>query len=205
MESDLSQSSVTQWIAKLDIDEPGEAQAELWNRYFSRLVGLARKKLGTSPKGEADEEDVAAEALTSFFAAAADNKFAELNDRNNLWPVLAKITANKAISQQRRQLAQKRGSGNVRGDSVLLPTESGKIAWPDALAECDLDPAFLASMSEECAKLFEQLEDDGLREIARCKLEGYTNAELAGKLEVAERTIERRIALIRTIWNEVVA
>jgi len=45
-------ASVTQWIDRLKACDPGAAQ-KLWERYYRRLVGLARKKL--SPE-LADEE-----------------------------------------------------------------------------------------------------------------------------------------------------
>jgi DNA-binding NarL/FixJ family response regulator len=40
-----------------------------------------------------------------------------------------------------------------------------------------------------------------LRQIAVAKLEGWTNAEIAGRLDYAERTIERMIAKIRRRWE----
>ncbi len=40
-----------------------------------------------------------------------------------------------------------------------------------------------------------------LRSIALWKLEGYSNEEIAGKLGCVERTIERRLQLIRQIWE----
>ena len=42
--------------------------------------------------------------------------------------------------------------------------------------------------------------DDQLRQIARRRLKGYTNAEIAKELGVIERTVERRLQLIRSLW-----
>src|SRR5947208_12423622 len=42
-------TSVTQWIDRLKAGDPDAAQ-ELWERYFRRLVGLARKKLHAAPR-----------------------------------------------------------------------------------------------------------------------------------------------------------
>src|SRR5690349_18337693 len=93
------EGSVTRWIAELHLGEPDEAQEALWQRYFRRLIGLARLKLGDAPRGMADEEDVAAAALQSFFAGVVDGRFPRLQNRNDLWPLLAKITARKAKDQ----------------------------------------------------------------------------------------------------------
>src|SRR4051812_26315558 len=39
---------------------------ELWQRYFARLVALARQRLRGAPRRAADEEDVALSAFDSF-------------------------------------------------------------------------------------------------------------------------------------------
>ena len=53
-----SSGSVTHWIGLLEAGDPAAAQ-KLWQAYFQRLVGLARKKLRGTPRRAADEEDVA--------------------------------------------------------------------------------------------------------------------------------------------------
>ncbi len=52
-----SDDSVSQWIDGLKAGDAAAA-AKLWRRYYRRLVGLARKKLGDRPRRVADEEDV---------------------------------------------------------------------------------------------------------------------------------------------------
>ena len=202
------EGSVTRWIADLRLGDSaahiGQAQQACWDRYFHRLLGLARIKLGDSPRTEADEEDVVVAALQSFFSGVPRNKFPRLHDRDSLWPLLAKITSHKAIDQRRRQLAQKKGGGNVRGDSAILGTAETTPDWPDALLDEEIRPDFLVAMSEQCQHLMSLLGDDQMREIARRRLEGYTNAEIAEQLGVVERTVERRLSLIRDYWaNEV--
>jgi hypothetical protein len=51
--------------------------------------------------------------------------------------------------------------------------------------------------------LLDLLDDDELRTIARGKMEGYTNAELAGQLGCLERTVERKLRVIRGLWQGV--
>ena len=57
-------------------------------------------------------------------------------------------------------------------------------------------------MAEDCQRLFEALADESLRQIAQLKLEGYTNEEIAAKLDCATRTIERKLERIRAIWSQ---
>src|SRR3712207_3436758 len=103
-----TEGSITAWIAELEFGRANEAQEELWRRYFKRLLGLAKLKLGQTPRSVADEEDVATNALHSFFHGAARGRFPHLHDRNELWPLLAKITSRKAIDQRRHLSADKR-------------------------------------------------------------------------------------------------
>jgi hypothetical protein len=52
-----SAGSVTHWIRELKAGNHLAAQ-ELWEKYFQRLVALARSKLRNRPRRVADEEDV---------------------------------------------------------------------------------------------------------------------------------------------------
>ncbi len=197
-----SEGSVTRWIAELELGHADGAQEQLWQRYFQRLVGLAKLKLGETPRAVADEEDVATAALQSFFSGASRGRFPRLHDRNDLWPLLAKITARKALDQQRHLLAEKRGGGRVRGDSAMRNPNDSIAAWPVGLLEQEFGPEYLAIVNEQCDRLFATLFDDQLRLIARRRLEGHSNAEIAKELGVVERTVERRLQLIRSLWGE---
>src|SRR5207249_6675395 len=63
-------SSVSAWIDRLKDGDPAAAQP-LWERYFGRLVGLARDRLRGAARRAADEEDVALSAFDSFCRGAA--------------------------------------------------------------------------------------------------------------------------------------
>ena len=60
-----SEQSISRWLAQLQAGDRTAAQ-KLWERYFQRLVGLARKKLQGMPRRAADEEDIALSAFASF-------------------------------------------------------------------------------------------------------------------------------------------
>src|SRR5215471_8456034 len=97
-----SAGSVTTWIEQLCAGDRAGAQ-RLWERYFPRLVGLARKKLQGLPRRSADEEDVALSAFDSFCRGAERGCFPRLENRDNLWALLVVITARKAIDLRQRQ------------------------------------------------------------------------------------------------------
>ena len=58
--------SITAWIHQFKEGDRAAMQ-HLWERYFERLVTLARDKLQGLPRHLADEEDVALSALKSFW------------------------------------------------------------------------------------------------------------------------------------------
>lgn len=195
-------NSVTLWLDQLKLGEPTAAQ-QLWDRYFQRLVGLARVKLRESARRVADEEDVALSAFDSFFRGVEQGRFLDLNDRNNLWKLLVTITARKASHQLRDQAALKRGGGAVGGESVFLHGNSSSETPGgfDQLSGPDVSPAFAIEVAEQTRRHLEALPDPQLRTIALAKMEGYTNEEIATRLGVAPRTIERKLQLIRELWE----
>jgi DNA-directed RNA polymerase specialized sigma24 family protein len=56
-------------------------------------------------------------------------------------------------------------------------------------------------VADETRRLLDRLENAGLRAVALAKMEGRSNAEIAAQLGVVERTVERRLAAIRAIWE----
>src|SRR5262249_34855540 len=68
-----SPGSVSHWLAPLKGAAPAAAQP-LWERYYRRLVALARKKLRAARRRAADEEDVVQDAFHSFFRAVAQGR-----------------------------------------------------------------------------------------------------------------------------------
>jgi RNA polymerase sigma factor (sigma-70 family) len=196
------QGSITQWIG--DLRGGGSLAAEkLWQRYYMRLVGLARKRLQGAPRRVADEDDVVANAFHSFCRGAEAGRFPKLGDRDDLWQVLVMITARKAADQLKHQYRQKRGAAQVRGDSLRVQDLNGEErALIDQVAGSEPTPEFAAQLTEECELLLDKLADESLRCVALAKMEGYTNDEIAERLNVKTRTIERKLNLIREIWSQ---
>ena len=195
-----SSDSVVDWIAAIrDGDE--EAAQRVWDAYFPSLVRSARLHLGRLPRRVADEEDVALSALASFFRAAEKGRFPNLADRDGLWRLLSRITQRKAVTLIRRTLRKSGGGGNVRGDSVVAPGGGGGAEGLAELAVDELTPELAAIIAEDCRRLLDSLNDAQLRAIAVDKVEGYTNAEIAERQDLALRSVERYLHLIRKIWK----
>src|SRR4051794_29187265 len=90
--------SVSRWLGDLKAGDEAAVQP-LWERYFARLVTLARARLRAGRRGAADEEDAALSAFNSFCTGVARGRFPRLADRDDLWRLLVVITARKAGAQ----------------------------------------------------------------------------------------------------------
>jgi DNA-directed RNA polymerase specialized sigma24 family protein len=198
-----SRGSVTGWLDLLKAGNQAAAQ-QLWARYFSALVKLARKNLRDLPRRAADEEDVALSAFDSFCRAAEQQRFPRLDDRQDLWQVLALLTARKVTAQQRHQQRKKRGGGAVLGESALVNLDS-QAQGMDQFFGKDPTPQFVVEMAEEYRRLLDSLGDDRLRLVAVRKMEGHTTEEIARELGCDPRTVERKLRSIRKLWEHEVS
>ena len=62
-------------------------------------------------------------------------------------------------------------------------------------------PEEAAETADECRRLLDLLDDPELRQIALWKVEGYTNEEIADRLDCVARTVERKVSRIRLLWK----
>ncbi len=200
----MAETEVTHLIGKVACGDP-EAEQVLWEKYFARLVGFARRKLENMPRRAADEEDVALSAMYSFCRGMAGGRFDRLESRDDLWKLLVTITARKACAQRRRHFAEKRGGGCVGGESMFLRRDNdhGRNDGIGAVLGDQPTPELACMVAEECNHMLDALQDEALREIALLTLEGYSVPEIAERRGCVRRTVERKLERIRTIWSKV--
>ena len=191
--------SVSHWLEGLKSGESADVQ-RLWDRYFHRLVQLAGARLPSHVRRSFDEEDIALSAFHSFCHRVGQGQFPQLTDRDDLWRLLATITSRKAIHFLRHQNRAKRGGGAVLGESAIVGLD-GRSELGEVLSR-EPTPDEAARFADECNRLFDKLEDDTLKTIARRKLEGDDAGTIAAALGVSTRTIDRKLRLIREIWGE---
>jgi DNA-directed RNA polymerase specialized sigma24 family protein len=196
------EGSVTRWLGPL---QHGDEVAvwQLWERYFSRLVGLARQKLRSAPRRAADEEDVALSAFDSFCRQAEAGRFPQLLDRDSLWRLLVVVTARKVFHLLRDEARQKRGGGAV----VQAETDQaeGKTPLLEKVLSREPSPELAAEVADECRRLLDALGDKELEQIALWRMEGHSVEEIAQKLGYAARSVKRKLHLIRDLWEREVS
>jgi DNA-directed RNA polymerase specialized sigma24 family protein len=194
-----SEGSVTRFLALVRAGDPTGAE-QLWQRYFRRLVGLARKKLQDAPRRLADEEDVALSAFDSFCRNAEQGRFPQLFDRDGLWRLLVVFTARKASHLLRDEGRQKRGGGTVHAEET--DQESDEESVLEQVLSREPTPEMAAEVAEECRRLLAALGDPRLEEIALWRMEGFTVEEIAEKVGWVGRSVRRKLQMIRGIWEK---
>lgn len=186
----MPNDAVTVWLGQL-VAGDAAAVRPLWDKYFLRLVGLARHRLRSAPRRAADEEDVALSAFDSFCRNAGAGKFPDLTDRDSLWRLLAAFTLRKAGHHLRDETRLKRGGGaDIDSASGVLEQVLGK----------EPDPGLASEVAEECERLLTALGDPELRRVALLRMDGHSVDEVAHRTGCAPRSVKRKLQLIRTIW-----
>jgi DNA-directed RNA polymerase specialized sigma24 family protein len=192
--------SVTHWLQQLTAGDR-TAVERLWQRYYPQLVRLALRRLEGAGLG-GDAEDVALSAFRTFCNSALQGRCPDLLDRDDLWGFLVVVTVRKALNWIKHEQAAKRGGGEVQNFVDLQgATNNEAAALPEFLSR-EPDPQTAAAAADECRRLLALLGDPVLQSVAVWKLEGHTNEEIAALLGRSLPTVERKLKLIRKLWEE---
>lgn len=187
------EQSVTNWINALKGGDHLAAE-RLWSFLQRRLVNHAQRLVRVSP-AHYDEDDVALSAFGAMCDGLQNGRYEDIDNRSDLWKLLAVITVNKARKRAEHENRLKRGGAFSKisdGESILK-----------LLTSNDLPPELSLSMKEECERKLESLEQKELKLVVLLKVEGYTNDEIADSMGCTRRSIQRRLAVIREIWTQV--
>jgi RNA polymerase sigma factor (sigma-70 family) len=177
--------SVTKLIRAVQEDRVS-AVGPLLAVYFDRLVQLARKRLQDLPGMAGYDEDLALRSFHSVCQRLRDPaRPLHLAGRDDLWRLLAMRTISRAIDLVRRHRP-----GEVPGANDV-----------EQLLAREPTPEEAAEMADECRRLLDLLDEPQLRQIALWKVEGYTNEEIAARVDCVTRTIERKVSRIRLLWK----
>ena len=177
--------SITRLIRAVQ-DGSSSAVRPLLSAYFDRLVRLARKRLRDLPGLGGYDEDLALRSFQSVYQRLRDPaRPLDLAGRDDLWRLLATRTISRAIDLIRRH----------------RPLEvPGEHDFTQLLTR-EPSPEEAVEVADECRRLLESLREPELRQIALWKVEGYTNGEIAARLDCVPRTIERKVSRIRMLWK----
>lgn len=174
----------------------------LWNTYFERLARTADRHIGQRLRRTVDGEDVALSVIQTIYRRASTGQLVDLSDADELWKLMLTILFHKIADKGRHNRAQKRGGGQVRGNSIFIGTGSDVEQQAFVMIATDVpSPDLLVELEEERQQLFALLEDDELRHIAQRRLEGATADEIAMEINLSPRSVRRKLEVIRTQWS----
>ena len=159
---------------------------QLITHFRSRLLALANSVRDRKFQSTAEAEDALQSAMFSLWESPNQAGLSESADRDDLWNVLGTMTVRKVLRHSERERAQKRGGGKV---VTGLPVEAIAVVAQDA------------GLGAHVEELLDLLDED-LRQFAVLRLGGHTNEEIAGKLDCSERKVERKLHLVRAVWQE---
>jgi len=192
------QGSVEQLIERL---RKGDDQAlgPLWERYFEKLVKVARGRLpvGSPARVIGGSMDAALSALQSFQARLGHGEFSWVTSRGDLWKLLVTMTRNKAIKQAQRASALKRHPreglvrttelGNAGEDSIGL----------EQLVSEEPSPELAVELAEHIERIHRALNDPELSRVFELRLEGYSREEIGVAIGRVVRSVTRKLKFIR--------
>ena len=178
---------------------------ELWNRYSGALVRSAQTRISKQVAAKVDSEDLAQSVFFAIYRGAVEDKFDQLNDRAGFWTLVLAITRRKAVDRIRNLTAAKRGgAAAMRASQEAVGESVANIV--DRAPSREVDP----QVEVECEDLLESLkqqldiEDASgiLTRVAMSRIAGLSVKEIAAELDRTERTVERKLSLIRSLWSE---
>jgi DNA-directed RNA polymerase specialized sigma24 family protein len=199
--------SVTRLIEQLRSDQPSvrnEAARQIWLRFFPPLLDLACKHLDPRVRRREDEEDVLQSMYKSLCLRLKRGDFA-FDNRNDLWRLMVTMTLHKTRSAATRQKRERRDYRREEPGPAAGADDSLSPEWVfGQMEQSEPTPSEAVVLTEELQRRLAILPDD-LRQIALWKLEGFTNEQIAAeqKLNCSERTVERKLNLIRQKWAEI--
>jgi len=188
--------SVTRFLDDLksgDQSVANQAAAQIWSRYSEALLRQAILTMSLKLRRRVDGDDVIQDVFKSFFLRHAGGQF-ELNDRDELWGLLAAMTRKKVLKQVTRHTAGRRSID--REKNIGAPQDSDSLL--DLTTDSMPSPEQVLTAAELLNNLLGELDTTG-RVIVLRRLEGLTHEEIAIELGCVVRTVERKISAIRNV------
>jgi DNA-directed RNA polymerase specialized sigma24 family protein len=175
------------------------ALAPLGERYFERLVKVARGRLpvGSPGRVEGGSMDAALDALQSFHSRLRQGEYGWVTSRGDLWKLLVTMTRNKAINESRRASAERRHphQGIVRGSEMVGDNGTG-CSLEDVVTEVPTAEMAI-ELAERIERIHRALDDPELSRVFQLRLEGYSREEISEAIDRAVRSVTRKLEIVR--------
>jgi RNA polymerase sigma-70 factor (ECF subfamily) len=191
-----SEPSFEDIVARLRAGQ-NDAATQVFNRFASRLLALARKQLDPVLLQKLDPEDVLQSVFRSFFVCNAAGRFGEFQSWDNLWGMLVVLTQRKC---GRRMEYFHAACRDIDREVPAERRAAGESASDVGLRDDEPTPSEAAMLTDTVERLMRCLEGRQ-REVLALSLQGYSPAEISERLGCTERTVYRVLERVKE-WLE---
>ncbi len=171
------------------------AASQLYQRYVERLSGIVSGHLSDRLRARTDADDVLQSACRSFFRRVREGQF-QFDEDEDVWKLLVTISLNKLRSQVRRHSAAKRDAAQEvtrRDNSLPDDFHLQKLAKTPSPVEAFIFAEMIESVSDKLGTQHAML--------LELRMEGYSQLEIAGKLQTSDRSIRRMLDSVRNVLS----
>jgi RNA polymerase sigma-70 factor (ECF subfamily) len=168
-----------------------DAARQIVDRYIDRLLLLARRRISQRLSSRVDAEDIVQSVFRTFFHRVKEGQFA-FAEQDDLCKLLVRITLHKTLRQVAFHKAAKRDPSQE--------TDQGEHHSEQLMALLDNEPTPEATVAfvDQLEHFLGQLKPQE-REILEMRLQGFSNDDIAKKLNIYDRKIRRVIEHIRAV------
>jgi DNA-directed RNA polymerase specialized sigma24 family protein len=168
--------SFEQLLARMR-DRDAEAARQVFERFFARVVGLARARLDRRLAAKLDAESVANSVMATFFRRSEGGEYA-VSEWSEMWSLLATITVRKCLNRARKFRNQGRDAGReiALEDVYLLDREPS----PE-------EATLIQDLYENALRSFSTAE----RDVIERSLQQQEVQEIVAATGLSERTVVR--------------
>lgn len=167
------------------------AAKEVFSRYAAKLLALSRAHLSRLVQSKVDADDVLQSVLRSFFQRQRQGSM-EIANWDGLWGMLVRITLRKCGRNVERYTTARR---DVRREQFDSPDANQALAAWAAVAR-EPTPEDVCTLRDSVEAVMRRL-DATARSVLELRLQGFGVREIAEKMEFTERTVFRKIDLIK--------
>lgn len=170
-----------------------DCEQDVVDRYSDRLLRFAGSRLPTAIRARVDPSDIVQSAFRSFFQRQELGQF-EYSEVEDIWRLLASITFHKLQHSIRHHSRQRRDvHRDEAGYEVIAATEAES---PTASS--------LSIMQETLEVILGELPATH-QKVLTLRLEGHQIEDIAEKLGVSTRTVNRGLKLARQVAERIVS
>lgn len=179
-----------------------EAANEVIGLFFDRVARAARRRLKQRRLRGSDSQDIAASVFESLWEKIDLQQIQEdqLNSPDEFWRLLCTMIRFKTEDHVRRENAEKRGGGEVRGESVFLRLDQESHPGLANHAHDGLTGCEIVALKDCHDQMMNLLGDEVLQELVTLRMENYKVTEIAEHFGKSDRWVKRRLADVREKW-----